>query len=317
MRRRLAPRFDSGQLHHSYHCPMGDISYKACNDCGKRFQVGPRSRNRKYCTDCVKRRDLENRRVQKAKLKAARYDPANLTRNCTQCGATFVRLPGRPGAAITRCDTCRAAGKPSKRTLPESLPCQRCGKQVKLNPGARRKYCDSCRLEVSRERDREIKARARVKEPRTMTCQQCGTKFQKNPRGRDPRTCPDCWKQSREGRRSPRKVPTETMYAWRIRRQYGLTVEQRQLMADRQGHACYLCGTPETSRRLHIDHDHSCCATSGMSCGKCVRGLICRPCNQALGFVGDDLETLQRMVAYLKAGGAPYTPNRSRVKKRK
>ena len=59
---------------------------------------------------------------------------------------------------------------------------------------------------------------------------------------------------------------------------------------------CQTCGTTES---LHIDHDHTCCPGSG-SCGKCVRGLLCRDCNFALGAAKDSTQTLQNMISYLK-----------------
>lgn len=43
-------------------------------------------------------------------------------------------------------------------------------------------------------------------------------------------------------------------------------------MAERQGHCCAICR--EAGRRLVVDHDHETGA---------VRGLLCVPCNSALG----------------------------------
>lgn len=60
---------------------------------------------------------------------------------------------------------------------------------------------------------------------------------------------------------------------------------------------CQSCGR---NRPLAVDHDRACCDTMD-TCGKCIRGFICQPCNLALGHVGDDIETLERLVNYLKA----------------
>lgn len=67
-----------------------------------------------------------------------------------------------------------------------------------------------------------------------------------------------------------------------------------------QGGACAVCkAAPANGERLHIDHDHACCPQPGLSCGRCVRGLLCRHCNAALGHVGDSTERLLALSRYL------------------
>jgi hypothetical protein len=46
-----------------------------------------------------------------------------------------------------------------------------------------------------------------------------------------------------------------------------------------------------------VDHDHSCCP-GRQTCGKCVRGLICRQCNTAFGVLTE--KGVVRAVRYLK-----------------
>lgn len=76
-----------------------------------------------------------------------------------------------------------------------------------------------------------------------------------------------------------------------------LTVEEYKAMENRQGGRCAICGTvPE---KLFIDHDHACCPGS-FSCGDCVRGLLCMPCNSGLGFFRDNVATLESAITYLK-----------------
>lgn len=47
-----------------------------------------------------------------------------------------------------------------------------------------------------------------------------------------------------------------------------------------------------------IDHDHNCCSGE-YSCGDCVRGLLCTPHNQGLGFFRDDTDALYAAAEYL------------------
>lgn len=81
---------------------------------------------------------------------------------------------------------------------------------------------------------------------------------------------------------------------------FNVTPERYQAIFAGQGGVCAACGTtPESNRRLSIDHDHSCCPTPGRSCGKCVRGLLCNRCNVGLGFFDDDADRLMAAAAYL------------------
>jgi hypothetical protein len=80
-------------------------------------------------------------------------------------------------------------------------------------------------------------------------------------------------------------------------RKYGIEPEDYIIMLKEQEYKCKICKT-KTTKRLCIDHDHSCC-TDNNSCGKCIRGLICFDCNVALGMIKDNINTLQSMIEYL------------------
>jgi hypothetical protein len=80
------------------------------------------------------------------------------------------------------------------------------------------------------------------------------------------------------------------------RYKYGLSsAEIAELIAEQQG-GCALCRTP-LSDSFHVDHDHACCPGS-KTCGKCVRGVLCRRCNIGLGQFNDDADLLATAAAY-------------------
>ena len=68
--------------------------------------------------------------------------------------------------------------------------------------------------------------------------------------------------------------------------------EDNQMYNDQEG-CCAICKThqSELKKTLHVDHDHE---------NGALRGLLCRKCNLALGWVGDDLEGVMRFVNYLE-----------------
>ncbi len=73
---------------------------------------------------------------------------------------------------------------------------------------------------------------------------------------------------------------------------YGITAEQRDAIFEAQGRCCAVCKSREHGGRgWHTDHDHV---------TKQVRGILCHPCNLALGNVKDRVEVLRALIAYLQ-----------------
>jgi hypothetical protein len=81
-------------------------------------------------------------------------------------------------------------------------------------------------------------------------------------------------------------------YFYKTERNFGVTEAHYEAMLLQQNNACAICcRSCPTGRMLAVDHDHS--------TGK-VRGLLCMPCNRALGMFGDNAELLQKAITYLK-----------------
>jgi hypothetical protein len=81
---------------------------------------------------------------------------------------------------------------------------------------------------------------------------------------------------------------------------YAITPEVYAALYRLQGGHCAICQRATGERkRLAVDHDHSCC-NGPTSCGQCVRGLLCKSCNQTLGRFRDSPEAFERAAAYLR-----------------
>ncbi len=83
------------------------------------------------------------------------------------------------------------------------------------------------------------------------------------------------------------------VFASGIKRHYGITLADYDVMLEAQGGVCAICGkTPgENGRRLCVDHDHE---TNE------VRGLLCTHCNVVLGYWHDNPETARQAMLYLR-----------------
>ena len=94
---------------------------------------------------------------------------------------------------------------------------------------------------------------------------------------------------------------------WRnIKHRYGMTKDQYHELFKKQGKRCPICKTTNPGKGgFVVDHDH----VTGR-----VRGILCAPCNLALGIFEDSTKTLARAINYLSAPSdgaqAPQRPTR-------
>lgn len=130
------------------------------------------------------------------------------------------------------------------------------------------------------------------------SCKDCGSQTRKlsSPGPR----CASCHKERKKKLR-------EKSHSSRMQTLYNLSDGEYAALYAAQGGHCYTCGrwtgNRGLSKKLSVDHDHSCCPVPPI-CGKCIRGLICSRCNSLIGQVGDSaghaIERLETYIEYLK-----------------
>lgn len=87
---------------------------------------------------------------------------------------------------------------------------------------------------------------------------------------------------------------------------FSLTLEEVLYLYRPENRYCWNPGCGSTEK-LHMDHDHSCCPRKGQSrsCGECVRGWLCLPCNLALGYLQENPRIIQGLLAYIEGENRP------------
>lgn len=108
--------------------------------------------------------------------------------------------------------------------------------------------------------------------------------------------CKSCYIKKQQKNYDPIKKRDEN-----LKRLYGIGLNDYNNLLDKQNGKCATCGTTEPKGRksgrggaidvFYVDHDHS--------TGK-VRGLLCNVCNRTMGYVGDNISTLEEMIKYLQ-----------------
>lgn len=167
-------------------------------------------------------------------------------------------------------------------------PCKWCGRGkhgVKMPT-----YCTKACKEASRHADMRAASRQRKG---ARSCARCGSDM-------DPSLRADaafCSEQCRFYAGRDRKGRTHSAEAARrqnLRRLYGLTLEEYDVMVMAQGGTCAICDMEHVDlprKRLVVDHDH----VTGRT-----RALLCNACNTALGKMRDDADRMRRAADYIE-----------------
>ena len=128
----------------------------------------------------------------------------------------------------------------------------------------------------------------------TKLCKWCDTEkphsdfyFQ---RGRPSHPCKECKCAAQRKRNDPEKTRR-----WDLKKKYGITPEDYNVMFSEQDGGCAICGRTDMSNGktyLAVDHCHETGA---------VRGLLCNNCNLMLGHSQDDSSILRKAADYKDA----------------
>ena len=208
----------------------------------------------------------------------------------------------------------RTHGDPTvvKVYRPPTKPKQSCSVAGCPNTAVAKTWCAAHRARVKLtgnldpERPIRIKAAPIIDGKKQCTaCREFKTVdvFHKNsasPTGLHP-WCKPCRNKSKMARymRDPARVIERQ--TWRtLRHRYGVGQEEYEAMFKAQNGCCAICDEAQPSRRLSVDHDHSCCPGDKKTCGQCVRQLLCAKCNSLLGPPNDDPQRLRKAIAYLR-----------------
>lgn len=81
----------------------------------------------------------------------------------------------------------------------------------------------------------------------------------------------------------------------RLWSKYRLRQSDWDRMLEDQGGLCYLCRGQEPTC---VDHDHRCCS-GDVSCGRCVRKLLCQSCNVLVGQLETRTHLLKEALEYV------------------
>ena len=85
---------------------------------------------------------------------------------------------------------------------------------------------------------------------------------------------------------------------YEFKKKYKIDLATYNKVLEEQGGVCAICkGT--WVRVLVVDHDHDCCPGE-ITCGNCLRALLCGSCNAGLGWFKNDVAIMQSAIEYMQ-----------------
>lgn len=128
--------------------------------------------------------------------------------------------------------------------------------------------------------------------PVAWVCVDCQTEGLATMTGVVPFRCAPCKTRHKAGlvrAQRARNPEADAVYqrTYRLKR-YGISAQEYAAMVVRADGRCEVCGDPGV---LHVDHCHR---------ERRGRGMLCPPCNKALGLLRDDPERLEALASYVR-----------------
>lgn len=123
-------------------------------------------------------------------------------------------------------------------------------------------------------------------------CRECWRKWHKgyeHERRHNPETRPLVLAKDKKGNRKRTQLDHRRN---NLKKHHGLSLEEWERIFELQSRGCAACESkvPRSKKGWATDHDHR----TGQ-----VRGILCQPCNMALGLVKESIDILRGLIAYL------------------
>ena len=124
-------------------------------------------------------------------------------------------------------------------------------------------------------------------------CPPCGQTLPVEEFYKGQRRCKECAKAANRAWKAANREKVQ-LYNRRghYQHHYGITISDFELIVQRQGGGCAVCGSDQ---ELCVDHNH----TTGE-----VRGVLCNSCNASAGKMGDSPSRLRALADYIQDRGS-------------